>query len=448
MRPTTRHPWLVLALAVLTTGGLGWLLGRQQTVQAADTLLASAEQNQAIALQTAFGQAADRVLPATVSVHAGGGTGSGFIIRDDGLILTNEHVVSGARSVHVVLPGRTSALDATILGADKGTDVAVLKVEAAGPLPTAPLGDSDDAAVGQWAIAIGSPLDLDSTVTIGVISATGRRTRVSGDQTQDYIQTDAAINPGNSGGPLVNVLGEVIGINNHIFSRSGTNAGIGFAVPINVARVVADQIAVSGRVQRNRLGVGINDLSDEQITRLAPEAAGRPAVITMVEADSPAADAGLQVNDVVLSIDGHTLRGAADLMNRVQLAPPNQPITLVVRRAGRDVTITAQPEPIALASAQQTENLGLGVLELDRRRAQRLGLNISRGLLIARLEPGALADAAGLQIGQVITAVNGQEVATAAEFDALWGAARRAGLAVSLTVEGRQVQVVGPRAGG
>jgi len=340
MRPTTRHPWLVLALAVLTTGGLGWLLGRQQTVQAADTLLASAEQNQAIALQTAFGQAADRVLPATVSVHAGGGTGSGFIIRDDGLILTNEHVVSGARSVHVVLPGRTSALDATILGADKGTDVAVLKVEAAGPLPTAPLGDSDDAAVGQWAIAIGSPLDLDSTVTIGVISATGRRTRVSGDQTQDYIQTDAAINPGNSGGALVNMKGHVVGINSSKIVDT-TVEGMGFSIPINVAQNVVSELKQYGYV-KDRAVLGITERYIDSIDASHLQVPAGCLIVSVTSNKVTAA--GIQKGDIITKIDGKAVTGGNVITSEIATKKPGDTVTLNVTRSSTGQSFTAKVE--------------------------------------------------------------------------------------------------------
>ncbi|MBI5835533.1 MAG: trypsin-like peptidase domain-containing protein [Armatimonadetes bacterium] len=394
-----------------------------------------------MALQTAFGQATDRVMPATVRIETNSGTGSGFVYAPEGLILTNEHVIHGASTIKVTLSGRESAMTGTVVGADEGSDVAVVSVKANAPLPTAPLGDSDAVAVGHWAIAIGSPMDLDETVTIGVVSATNRLTGVTGVKTQDFIQTDAAINPGNSGGPLVNIMGQVIGINNHIFTRSGTSAGLGFAVPINTAKAVAEQLVKGGHMTRSWLGVSLEPLKDEEIAALRLGNGSHPVRITGVETASAAQAAGLRAGDVVFSMDGHALRDGADFANRIRLTPAGQRVQLGVRRGAQDLTLTVVPQAEPASVIQATLPLGLDLRGINPRLAQRFGLRSQSGLIILAVEKGSLAAKAGLREGQIITAVNGQAVAAIADFSVAWQTAARSGKPIVLTVDGQPVTI-------
>ena len=432
-------PITALMVVALGFGVGGWGLGRHNTVRADVAGGISPAVQDAMALQTAFGQATNRVLPATVRIDTGSGTGSGFVYSPEGLILTNEHVVHGAKEIKVLLSGRETPMLGTVVGADEGSDVAVVSVKPAAPLPTAPLGDSDAVAVGHWAIAIGSPLDLDETVTIGVVSATGRRTGVTGVKTQDFIQTDAAINPGNSGGPLVNIMGQVIGINNHIMSRSGTSAGLGFAVPINTAKLVAEQLTHGGKVNKSWLGISMEPLKDDEVAALRLATASHPARITGIEQGSAAQTAGLRPGDIVLSIDGHMLRDLADLANRIRITPAGQRIALGIRRGDQDLTVTAVPQTEPQSVVEASLPLGLDMRAIGPRMAQRLGLRAQTGLLILAVERGSLADKAGLRINQVITALNGQPVPTGDAFASAWQAAAKAGKSITLTVDGKPV---------
>jgi len=277
------------------------------------------------------------------------GTGSGFIIDADGLILTNAHVIEGAEQVLVTLKdGREFA--GTVLGVDRLTDLAVIRVEASG-LPTVTLGDSEQLRPGEWAIAIGNPLGLDNTVTAGIISATGRsssQVRVP-DKRVNFIQTDAAINPGNSGGPLLNEQGQVIGVNTAII---GGAQGLGFAIPINAAREIAQALIANGRVEHPYIGIQMRSLTPAVREVLNAEAPNNlkivvetGVVVLGVQPNSPAAQAGLRSGDVILSLGGQPIKDAETVQGIVQATPIDDPLPVVVDRQGRSLEFTVTPAP-------------------------------------------------------------------------------------------------------
>jgi serine protease Do len=264
------------------------------------------------------------------------GHGSGFIINAGGYILTNAHVVDNAREITVRLIDRRE-FKATLIGKDEKSDVALIRIEADN-LPVMPLGDSSSLKVGAWALAIGSPYEMIQTVTAGIISATGRSS-VGISEYEDFIQTDAAINPGNSGGPLVDIYGRAIGINTAFLTQSGGYMGIGFAIPINMAKVIAERLQKNGRMTRAWLGVGLKDLSPDKLQahHVASESTGA-ALVSKIDATSPAARSGLRQGDVIVAMDGVPVAGAADLRNRIALTSPGAKVTLLYIRDGRQAS--------------------------------------------------------------------------------------------------------------
>jgi serine protease DegQ len=263
--------------------------------------------------------------------------GSGVIVdAQAGYILTNQHVVAGADTIVVTLKDDRK-LDATLVGGDPETDIALLKVEASG-LAALPIGDPDRLEVGDYVLAIGNPFGLGQTVTSGIVSALGR-SGLGLESYEDFIQTDASINPGNSGGALVNLHGELVGINTAIFSRGGGNIGIGFAVPIDMARSVMLQLAANGEVRRGRLGVQVKDLTPELVEAM-DVAARQGAVVDFVDVLSPAQKAGIAIGDVILSVDGDPVRGATDLRNRIGLTPVGQEVELTLLRNNTPTTLS------------------------------------------------------------------------------------------------------------
>jgi serine protease Do len=345
--------------------------------------------------------------------------GSGFIIDKEGHILTNSHVVENADSITVILSDKRE-FKAKTVGSDPQTDVALIKIDGAGDLPVLPLGDSDKLEVGEWAIAIGNPFGLEQTVTVGVISAKGRN-RVGINNYESFIQTDAAINPGNSGGPLLNIRGEAIGINSAIFSRSGGYMGIGFAIPINMAKGIEKQLAVSGKVTRGWLGVSIQDVDDKLAQSFnLPKAGG--ALLSDVQAGTPAAKAGLRQGDVIVKLNGTALTDSADLRNRVAMLVPGAKAQLTLIRDGKeqnfDVVIGKQPENFGKNdNAQGSEEsgdvsgqYGLDLRELTPELAERFGYHEGQGVIIGGVDDGSPADLAGLKPGQLIEEINRKPV--------------------------------------
>ena len=349
------------------------------------------------------------------------GVGSGFILTNDGFIMTNAHVVDGADQVIVTLTDKRE-FTARIVGADKRTDVAVVKIEASG-LPPVKIGDPNRLKVGEWVMAIGSPFGLENTVTAGIVSAKGRDT---GDYLP-FIQTDVAINPGNSGGPLINMRGEVVGINSQIYSRSGGFMGISFAIPIDEAVQVSTQLRASGRVQRGRLGVGIGDVSKDVAESLG---LGKPqgALVSNVEAGSPADKAGLEAGDIILKFDGKRIEKSSDLPRAVGGTKPGTASTVTVFRRGTtkdypimvgefeaDKTAQSKPTPEKAATPNATQLLGLTVSDLTD--ALKKELNLKGGVRVDAVADPALK--AGIREGDVVVQVANAEVADVKAFTQL-----------------------------
>jgi serine protease Do len=350
------------------------------------------------------------------------GVGSGFILSADGFVMTNAHVVDGADELTVTLTDKRE-FKARVIGFDRRTDVAVVKIEASG-LPAVKIGDVNRLRVGEWVMAIGSPFGLENTVTAGIVSAKQRDT---GDFLS-FIQTDVAINPGNSGGPLLNLRGEVVGINSQIYSRTGGSVGISFAIPIDDAMRVAEQLRTTGRVVRGRIGVDIRP-----VTKDVAESIGlgkeRGAFIRSVEKDGPADKAGVEAGDIVLRVDGKPVDKPSDLQKLIFGIKPGTRATLQVFRNGqnRDIAVTvgefeaerparrAGGEPPApKGSAPAPRNAALGLTVSDIGEAQRRELRLRGGVRVDAVE-GAAARA-GLREGDIVLSVNNQEVADAKAF--------------------------------
>ncbi|WP_176761316.1 S1C family serine protease [Desulforhopalus singaporensis] len=284
-----------------------------------------------------FGGAAPSIPPAHENSGPGYAQGSGFIIGSDGIIMTNAHVIQGSDTITVTLYNRHRS-DARVIGSDRRSDIALIKLsDLPQNVPVLPLGTSEGLRAGQWVLAFGSPFPHIQTVTAGIISATGRNSLGISDY-EDYIQTDAAINPGNSGGPLVNSDGEVIGVNSAFVTETGGYMGVGFAIPIDMARRVAAQLIENGTMTRGWLGVGLKDSTPEQIGNTILDKDSLPATVIGVKPGSPALAAGIREGDLIISVDGHVVRGAADLRNRVSLTAPNTVIKLVISRKNSTIT--------------------------------------------------------------------------------------------------------------
>jgi serine protease Do len=365
--------------------------------------------------------------------------GSGFIVDKDGYILTNRHVIEGADEVSVTFPGG-KRYDAKIVGQDARTDVALIKIEPSAPLTVLPLGDSEKLEVGEWVMAVGNPFGLgDNSVTVGVVSYMGRDVPLEGlgrGTSVQMIQTDAAINPGNSGGPLINTRGEVVGINTMIITGGGqANAGVGFSVPINVAKEILPQLRDKGKVTRGWMGVYIQAVSEE-LAATYGLTEGKGAYVSAVTPGSPAEKAGLQPEDVVLSVDGRTIENNGDLSRYVASKAPGQTVRLEVLRgkSRQNVSVTLgtfqdQPDE-ASAGGADTNKLGMTLRDLTPQMAERLEMpRGAKGVVVMETEPGEASEDAGLVRGDVIVSVNGQAVDGVGDFQRLIEAARKDGRA-------------------
>ncbi len=344
-------------------------------------------------------------------------SGSGFIIRNDGLILTNNHVVEGASEIMVSLPDERE-YQAKILGRDPKTDLAVLKVESEQDLPVANLGDSEDIRVGDWVMAIGNPFGLSNTVTAGIVSAKGRT--IGAGPYDDFIQTDASINPGNSGGPLFNEKGEVVGINTAIFGNGGGNIGIGFAIPINLAKQLVPDLETKGHVTRGWLGVTIQKMTTELAESLG---LGDPhgALVADVTTDSPADRGGLERGDVIVGYDGHTVKENADLPLLVANTKVGTKVPIDVVRDGKTRTLTVEiakldePKVASGPEAAKKGKWGMALRDLTPEERDRMQLKASEGVIVASVRPDSPAADAGVREGDVVLEVNRTPVKTVDE---------------------------------
>ena len=383
-----------------------------------------------------------RAMPSQAEEEVPRGVGSGFIISADGYVMTNAHVVDGADEVYVTLTDKRE-FKAKIIGVDKRTDVALVKVEGSN-LPRLTLGDSDKIRVGEWVIAIGSPFGLDNTVTAGIVSAKAR-------DTGDYlplIQTDVAVNPGNSGGPLINMRGEVIGINSQIYSRSGGYMGISFAVPIDEAMRVTDQLKATGRVTRGRIGVQIGELTKDVAESLGLSKTSG-ALVQKVESGGPAEKAGVEAGDIIVKFNGVAIERSSDLPRLVGNTKPGAKSTLTVWRKGanRDLPVViAEMETEKVArrddkrAGKEVASNALGLSVVDLNDTQRKEFKVDGGVLVDNAD-GAAARA-GLRQGDLILRINNTDVRDSKQFNALVGKLDPKRMAVVLVRRGEASQFV------
>lgn len=357
------------------------------------------------------------------------GLGSGFIANDEGYIVTNNHVVEGAQTLKVELLDER-VFDAEVVGVDEPTDLAVIKLKEKPDSQLVPLefGDSEDLAIGEWVVAVGAPFGLNESVTCGIISAKGRHdTGISA--YGRFLQTDAAINPGNSGGPLVNLSGEVVGINTAIYSQTGGYQGIGFAIPSNLAKEVMQQLIKHGKVVRGWLGVSIQSISPDMAEALGLESR-KGALVGAVLPDGPAAKAGIQRGDVIVRVGGAEVRDANDLMNRIALLAPGTKTELELLRDGKKQTVEveiAKRNETAVAvqsgaegssgTATQVSQFGLELSDLsDEFRARyQIGEDVKQGAVVTDVDPTGIAARAGLEEGDVIIEASKNAVTSASD---------------------------------
>ena len=355
------------------------------------------------------------------------GLGSGFVVDRNGYILTNNHVVENATRIQVTLPGDKTQYTAKLIGTDSELDLAVLKIDAGKQLTPLRMGNSDAIEVGDWAVAIGSPFGLDQTMTAGIISAKGRDLGERDHQLQRFLQTDAAINRGNSGGPLLNINGEVVGINTMIVSGSGNFEGIGFALPINLAVNSYNQIAKNGKVSRG--AIGIQFAREENGALLKAYGASSGVFVQSVNPGGPAAKGGVEASDIIVGINGQTIKDGDQLVQTISAAQPGSSVGLKLLRDGKPVEVSVKigdrAELVAAngagkesAEGEEGETtharLGVNVQNLTDSDREQMGLKAG-GVLIASVEPGSFAEDIGLQKGDVLVEINRHHVASGAE---------------------------------
>lgn len=350
------------------------------------------------------------------------GLGSGFVVESNGYIVTNYHVVSESNSLTVKFASGNE-YKAKVIGTDQPTDLAIIKIDAEN-LPVLKLGDSDKMEVGEWAIAIGNPFGLSSTVTVGVVSAKGR-TGIGIEDYEDFIQTDASINMGNSGGPLLNARGDVIGINTAIVSSTGGSVGIGFAIPSNIAKLVYDQLKTTGHVVRGYLGVVIQPLTPK-LAQHFHVSAGKGILVAQVQRDSPAAKAGLKNGDVITKINDKDVKDVGEFRNYVAMQRPGSVVQLIILRNGEEkkmsVEVGKMPTSKQKKQPEQEQpetKIGLVVQNLTDQLANQLGYQGQKGVVVTQVEDGSPADNAGMETGMLITEVNKTPIENTDQFNKL-----------------------------
>lgn len=346
------------------------------------------------------------------------GLGTGMIIDAQGHILTNNHVVGGATKIRVLL-SNGERYPAKVVGTDPKTDLGVIKIAAKEDLPYVTFGDSDKLEVGEWVVAIGHPRGLDYTVTQGIISAKHRRGIMDPTSYQDFLQTDAAINPGNSGGPLLNLQGEVIGVNAAIVSESGGFEGMGFAIPSNMALHIAKTLIARGKVERGWLGVSVQDLTPELAKSFGVEGT-KGALIAEVFKGGPAEKAGMKRGDIVIRYGPKAIEDASDLRNEVAISPVGEEVEVVVLRNGKEVDlrvrIVSLEEGTRILAASVRGRLGVEVRPLTSQEVQKYNLSSPGGVVIVWVDPNGPLGRVGFEVGDVILAINGQAIKSLGEF--------------------------------
>ena len=375
------------------------------------------------------------------------GQGSGFIISKDGYILTNNHVVKGADRITVTMRDGKKFTNVKLIGTDPKSEVALIKIDNGEELPYLNLGDSGKLEVGEWVLAAGNPFGLSQTVTAGIVSAK-ERSDIGIAEYGNFIQTDAAINPGNSGGPLLNIDGEVVGINTAIYTRTGGYMGIGFAIPINMAIQIKDQLIAQGKVLRSVLGIFIQEVDADLASSFGiPESGG--ILISQVVEDSAAEEAGIEAGDIVVEMDGKTVQSVGKFRNRVASTPPNTKVRLRIFREGKYTEITAVTKAmegdaaeLSAADDSMLDQLGLSVENLDHETGRRLGYADMEAVLITEVEQGSPAWRTGLKPGHVITSVNQRRVANVAEFRQALAAAKDSTKVLMRVGDGRAFRFV------
>ncbi|MGD2000945.1 MAG: DegQ family serine endoprotease [Desulfobacterales bacterium] len=342
--------------------------------------------------------------------------GSGFIIDKEGFIVTNNHVVEGADQIKVRLSNEKE-YEATVVGRDPKTDLALIKIEGAKDLVPLPVGDSDAQEVGTWVVAIGSPFGLEQTVTAGIVSAKGRI--IGSGPYDDFVQTDASINPGNSGGPLINMNGEVIGINTAIVA---SGQGIGFAIPINMAKDIIAQLKSKGEVTRGWMGVGIQDLTPE-LAEYYKVKGETGVLVTQIFEGDPADKAGIKANDIITAVNGEPVTSSRELSRRIAALGVGQKAKITIMRDGREKTVTVETakrqeeQMLASKEAESDDKLGLSLQSLEPDTAARLGYDESeKGVLVTGVEGGSKADKAGIQQGDLVKEINRKPVTGMEDF--------------------------------
>ncbi len=371
--------------------------------------------------------------------------GSGFIVSADGYILTNNHLVGDADKVLVKVE-EDEEVEAKVIGTDPDSDVAVIKIDAK-DLTHLELADSDKLEVGEWVVAIGNPFRLSQTVTAGIVSAKGR-SGFSLATFEDYIQTDAAINPGNSGGPLLNLDGKVVGINTFIISQSGGYMGIGFAIPINMAKFVYQRIVEKGEVERGYLGIGYKELTPESAPAFNLDEDTKGMAIVEVMKDSAAEKAGLKRYDIIIELDGKPVEDRNEFLNRVSMLKPGTKVKIVVLRDGKRKTLTAKLEKrppqgqLTGTEPETSQKLGFTVENLSDEYAERLGFEGLSGVIVTGVEAGSKAAEKGIAVGMLIMEVNQEPVKNTKEFDEAIKKARKDGRVLLLVNNGRSTNFI------